>query len=111
MKLPPESVIAPEKVWNYLLLPQVRGDKSQFLALAGYTLAHAEQLLEDLRKQILPLDATLRESSKFGDKYEIRGVLTGPNGNQLRVRTFWMKDADSSVTRFITLVPNRRMAL
>jgi hypothetical protein len=53
MKLPPDSVIAPEKLISYLLVRQTRGDKSAFLATAGYTLANSEQLLRDLREQVL----------------------------------------------------------
>ena len=57
MKLPPDSVIAPEKLISYLLVRQARRDKSAFLATAGYTLANSEQLLRDLREQVLPHDA------------------------------------------------------
>jgi hypothetical protein len=48
MKLPADAVIASEKLINYLLLRQARGDKSAFLARAGYTTANPEQLLHDL---------------------------------------------------------------
>jgi hypothetical protein len=50
VKLPADSVIEPEKLTNYLLVRQARGDKSVFLARAGYTTANAEQLLDDLRR-------------------------------------------------------------
>ena len=62
-------------------------DKSAFLARAGYTLENADQLLRDLRTQILPLEAVALESNKFGRYYEIRGTPTGPNGLMLAVRT------------------------
>ena len=71
MKLLPDAIIAPDKVFRYLLVPQARGDKSGFLAIAGYTLENAEQLLRDLRTQILPLEATPRRSNLFGQYYEI----------------------------------------
>ena len=61
MKLPGTTIIAPEKASRYLLLRQPRGDKSEFLARAGYTLENASQLIQDLRAQLLPLDATLGE--------------------------------------------------
>jgi hypothetical protein len=47
-------------------VPQARGDKSAFLARAGYTLENADELLHDLRTQILPLDTAPLESGKFG---------------------------------------------
>jgi hypothetical protein len=80
VKLPLDAIIAGDKFTRYLLVPQPRGDKSAFLAGAGYTLQNVDQLLHDLRTQILPLDAAPLESGKFGQYYEIRGTLNGPNG-------------------------------
>jgi hypothetical protein len=31
-------------------------------------------------------------STKFGEFYEIRGALTGPDGVTLRVRSIWIKE-------------------
>ena len=63
MRLPADTAIDADKLTRYLLLPQARGDKSAFLAQAGYTLENADQLLRDLRTQILPLDAVSLEST------------------------------------------------
>jgi len=57
MRLPAETVISEDKVVRYLLVPQLRGDKSSFLQKCGYELSNAAHLLRDLRNQILPLDA------------------------------------------------------
>ena len=100
-------MIAPEKLTSYLLVTQARGDKSAFLASAGYTLENSEQLLHDLRKQVLPHDAVLLEKTKFGQFYEIRTSLAGPNGITLRIRSIWMKEHLSGLTKFITLMPER----
>ncbi|MDA1142049.1 MAG: hypothetical protein O3B01_26100 [Planctomycetota bacterium] len=108
MKLPADSTIAPDKITAYLLVPKARGDKSGFLAQAGYALDHSDQLIMDLQRQILPLDASLTQSNKFGQYYEIRGTLTGPNGMVLAVRTVWMTERLSGVTKFITLIPDKR---
>ena len=92
MKLPGDAAIAEDKLTHYLLLPQARGDKSAFLAKAGYTLENADQLMKDLRTQILTLDAEHLEANKFGQYFELRGTLSGPNGhggggeNRTRVR-------------------------
>jgi len=77
MKLPAETVISEDKLLRYLLVPQLRGDKSSFLRQAGYELGNALHLLRDLRAQILPLDAIPLESNQFGQYYEIRGTLEG----------------------------------
>ncbi|MHB8524211.1 MAG: DUF6883 domain-containing protein [Limisphaerales bacterium] len=107
MKLPPNTIIVREKVTRYLLVPQARGDKSGFLERAGYTREDADQLLRDLRLQ-LSLDAEPTKSNKFGQYYEIRGSLTGPNGVTLAVRTVWMSEHLSGVTKFVTPLPVQR---
>ncbi len=88
-------------------MPQARGGKSAFLERGGYTLEDADRLLRDLRLQ-LPLDAVPTKSNKFGQYYEIRGSLTGPNGVTLAVRTIWMTEHLSGVTKFVTLLPDKR---
>jgi len=106
MKLPAESIIAESKITRYLLVSQSRGDKSAFLRRAGYSQENAEALLEDLRAQILPLDATPLEANEFGQYHEIRGALRGPNGATLTVRTIWMTERLTGATKFITLIPD-----
>jgi len=74
VKLPADAVIAVEKLTKYLLVRQARGDKSAFLAQAGYTAANPGQLLHDLRRQVLSKDATLISRTKFGELYEMRAA-------------------------------------
>jgi hypothetical protein len=108
LKLPADTIIAPSKLSQYLLRLRVEDDKSQFLALAGYTLADADRLLRDIRDQVLPLDAEFHEETEYGPKYRIRGTLTGPNGRALRiVVTIWMKENATNQTKFVTLFPNK----
>ena len=107
MKLPADAIIAADKVTRYLLVRQTRGDKSAFLARGGYTLENADQLLHDLRTQSLPLDAMPLHSTEFGQFYDIRGPLMGPNGATLQIRSIWMKENLSGVTKFITLIPEK----
>ena len=108
MKLPPESLIAPEKIFRYLLVHRAKGDKSAFLARAGYDLSNGDRLIDDLRTQILPQDAAPIEQTAHGQFYEIRAPLTGPNGRTLRIRSIWMTEHLSDITKFVTLVPDQR---
>ena len=91
MRLPAHATITREKLTRYLLVHQSRGDKSAFFTRAGYNLENADQLLADLRTQLLPLDVAPLHSTAFGKFYEIRGVLTGPNGVALNVAPFGWK--------------------
>ena len=105
MHLPVEALIAREKLSGYLLVKQVRNDKSQFLAIAGYSTGNAQQLENDLRSQILTKPAVLGRNTKYGQFYEVTGALTGPNGTAVEVKTVWMTEHLSGTTKFITLVP------
>ena len=102
--LDPNAVIAEEKLKNYLLVLLPKDDKSQFLSQAGYTQDNWQQLEQDLREQILPLDAVPTTNTQYGQKYAIAGNLTGPNGKILAVRTIWI--VASGITKFVTLFPN-----
>lgn len=107
MKLPSDTLIAPEKLTQYLLVQRTFDDKSQFLRQAGYTIDNWKQLEEDLRLQVLPADATLIEHTIYGDIFEIRSTLTSPNRTTLFVRTIWMNELKSGVTKLITLYPDK----
>ena len=107
VKLQANTIIAATKLTQYLLRRRVEDDKSQFLALAGYTLEDADRLMRDIREQLLPLEAEFHEETEYGPKYRIRGTLTGPNGRTLRVVTIWMKENATNQTKFVTLFPGK----
>ncbi len=79
MKLPPDSEIPIRKVTHYLLVPRVESDKSIWLARAGYTSENPQRLIDDIRSQILPLQAVPARSSRFGETFEVSGTLHGPS--------------------------------
>ncbi|AIE75893.1 MULTISPECIES: DUF6883 domain-containing protein [unclassified Synechocystis] len=103
MKLAQDSIITQEKLTDYLLKRLPKDDKSQYLARAGYTRSNWRQLEQDLRQQILTLDAIPTGKTQFGQKYEIIGFLKGPNGKCLNVKTIWI--VTETDTRLVTLLP------
>jgi len=107
MKLPHNTLIAPEKLTKYLLVFQPKDDKSRWLAGAGYRMNNWLQLAQDLRNQLLSLDAEFIEETRFGEMYEICGPLTGPNGKTLKVRSYWMRETETRETKFITMFPDK----
>jgi hypothetical protein len=106
MKLLADSAIPIRKLTHYLLVHRPESDKSAWLASGGYTSQNPERLIDDIRSQILTLDAGPARKSKFEDTYEIRGVLHGLSGIPLSVRTIWLKDPLSGMVRLITLIPS-----
>ncbi len=107
MKLPGDSEISLDKLTRYLLVPKTKADKSKFLAQAGYSIANAGRLIEDLRSQILPLDGMFEGTTEFGDFFAIRAALRGPNGVSLRVKTIWICEHLRGNVRFVTLLPDK----
>jgi hypothetical protein len=107
MKLSQDSIISERKIRGYLLLPRIEDDKSGFLAIAGYQLDNWVQLVADLRRHIDENDALLIRTTQYGDMYEIRGSLTGPNGKALNVITVWIRLHANRETRFVTLIPDK----
>ncbi len=107
MKLPENTVIAPEKLLRYLLVPRPADDKSKFLSIAGYSYDNWQTLERDLRQQILSMDAEEVELTKYGTVYEIHGNLRGPNDRILSVVTVWMTEIATEQTKFVTLYPAR----
>lgn len=107
MKLPDDTLIASEKLTKYLLVKRVVGDKSEFLRQAGYTIDNWEQLEQDIRLQVLTKEAVSVEQTVYGEAFEIRASLIGPNGVPLTVRTIWMQESQSGITKFITLYPDK----
>ena len=106
MKLPADVVIPDDKLVRYLLLPRQESDKSQFLSIAGYTLATWEVLAHDLHNLAKADEIADMTMSPYGIKWEVRGTLTGPNGQVLRIVTVWITLEASGETRFVTLFPD-----
>lgn len=92
---------------RYLLLPRDENDKSEFLAIAGYTLDTWEVLKRDLYDLAKFHEAVDTVTSPYGTKHELRGILTGPNRQTLHVVTVWITLAATGETRFVTLFPDR----
>lgn len=110
MKLQRDSVISDRKLKEYLLSSRVEDDKSGFLEIAGYTASHWQELGNDLRELAEENDADLTRSTVYGDMYEVKGSLVGPNGKTLQVITVWIPLKANGETRFVTLVPDKEAA-
>ena len=107
VKLPEDVVIPEDKLVRYLLLPREDNDKSQFLGIAGYTLATWEVLARDLHDLAKTYEISDKVISPYGIKWEVQGSLTGPNGQVLYVVTVWIMLETSGETRFVTLFPDK----
>ncbi len=109
MKLPARehAVIEAAKLRDYLLSAShpVGRFKAPFFASLGYGSADWRRLDEDLRELAVSGDAEPGQSSPYGRKYEIRGILKGPSGKSAEVLTVWIILFGEDVPQFVTAFP------
>ncbi|MEO6486777.1 MAG: DUF6883 domain-containing protein [Thermoanaerobaculia bacterium] len=109
MKIPNANRASVEatKLRDYLLTPShpVGRFKAPFFAALGYSQDQWPQLEADLRSQHVLQDAEPAAASSYGQKYEIRAILVGPDGRSAEVVTIWIILAGEDAPRFVTAYP------
>ena len=66
IKIPPEAIIAPEKLSEYLLAWRPTDDKSRFLEQAGFARQQPEKLAEAIRHLAASAEAWEDGRSEYG---------------------------------------------
>lgn len=107
MKLPSTAIIPIEKLTHYLLVPRKQGDKSKFLALAGFTLQNPNELLTAIRRLIAQEHAVEDDTNDYGVFFHVDGGLIGPKQKTLVTRTIWLRHHSDDQFYFVTLIPLR----
>lgn len=109
MKLPwaYQAVISESKLKEYLLSDEhpLGRTKAQVLKRFGYSSESWMILGEDLRTLARNNDVVLVETSPFGTRFVVDGVLHTPNGRELLLRSVWFVDIDSEIPHFVTAYP------
>ncbi|MBW4555625.1 MAG: hypothetical protein KME59_06760 [Trichormus sp. ATA11-4-KO1] len=110
MKIPPDAIIADEKITRYLLVPREQDDQSKFLAQAGFTQDNPELLKVAIRQLADSTEAIQDRDNEYGVFYRVTGELIGVNQRNLAVITVWLQRAVDGKFQFITLKPNKESA-
>jgi len=109
MKLPgaEAATIDSGKVREYLLSLShpVGRFKASFFASLGYGSAQWELLRNDLLALAREEPAATSLRTSYGQKYEVRGTLSGLNGRSAAVVTVWIILHGDSSPRFVTAFP------
>lgn len=105
MRIPPDAVVPPEKLRDYLLAPRPFDDKSKFLALAGFSRDNPHVLLGAIRQLAGAVEARTDGSNEYGEFLRVEGEIQGPNGKSLSVTTIWLRWHADGRVRFVTLKP------
>jgi hypothetical protein len=106
VKIPPDALIAPEKLTKYLLVRRVKDDKSRYMARAGFHLSDPQVLAAAIRRASQQAEATIDRANEHGIYYNVCCELTGPNGHKLPVVLVWLLRLDG-IYSFVTLVPDK----
>ena len=100
------AIIAPEKLRDYLLSAAhpIGRYKSAFFRSLGYTQGQWQLLERDLRA-VLSNEAELSAASEYGQKFTVRGALSGPNGRSAGIVSVWIILGGETAPRFVTAYP------
>jgi hypothetical protein len=82
--------------------------KAAFFEALGYSAADWRQLDTDLRQLAATGELAVGERIRYGQKYEIRGILRGPSGRSAHVPTVWIVRRDEETLQFVTAFPGEK---
>lgn len=111
MQLPEyeNAILKKEKFTEYTLNPNKDPNKARaFKEALGYDLSNYQDLIESIRKELPKCEAVLKGDVGFGQRYEVRMRLKGPNGKTANVLTAWIKDKKNGELRLITVYVDKR---
>lgn len=112
VKLPnaEHAVIEDAKVRDYLLSEShpVGRFKAAFFTAMGFRSDRWQELQSALREHARQHEARPGEWSEYGTKYEVTGVLAGPEGRTATVLVAWIVPTGENAPRLITVQPARR---
>jgi hypothetical protein len=108
LKLPntDKAIIAQEKLCGYVLSTThpVGKFKAAFFRNLGFSGDNWSELEAEIRS-ILDNEATVGEKTDYGQKFEVRGVLSGTNRQTANIVTAWIMLNGENIPRFITAYP------
>ena len=79
--------------------------KARFFNRLGFTASRWEELQAQLLELVLHADAEMVETTPFGQKYEVRGIIRGPNGRIAGVLTTRIIRDGEHRPRLVTAIP------
>jgi hypothetical protein len=111
VKLPniDKAVISSDKLRDYLLSRShpIGRFKAAFFNKLGFS-ADNWEIMEEALRSVLEGDAQEKDVTEYGNKYEIRRVITGPSGLSVEIVTVWIILKGENHPRFITAYPGER---
>lgn len=102
-----QAIVDGAKVRDYLLLLEhpIGRFKAASFGTLGYTRDQWQRLQQELLEPGQSGTAEQGRKSAFGQKYEVRGILTGPSGGRAEIVTVWSVLNGEESPRFVTAFP------
>jgi hypothetical protein len=108
MKLPnyEQAVVPQAKIVEYLLsLNHEDGrSKARFFLSFGFRIEQWEVLASALLAHAANHEITKIESSPFGTRYVVEGIISAPDGRTAHIRAVWFIETDEERPRFVTAI-------
>lgn len=109
MRLPhaDQAIIETRKIRDYILSFEhsIGRFKAFFFAGLGFTAENWEALDAEIRRIALECEAEVAQRTAYGQKYVVRGRLSGTEGRGADVVTVWIVSAEEQRPRFVTVYP------
>ena len=99
------AFVAKEKLLDYLLDDENSKGKSIFFHLFGYFKDNFEDLGITLQTLACSGKVTATETTKFGTKFIVDGVVTTPNGRSVYLTSVWIIKNEEDFPRVVTVYP------
>jgi hypothetical protein len=109
VKLPnaENAIITQDKLTEYLLSPShlIGKWKARFFLSIGFSKTKTDDLKSALLHVAKSGEVTNRQTTDFGIKYVVDGVIRGPSGKTANVRTVWVQEQGQDQPRLVTAYP------
>lgn len=112
MRLPNHqlAVVHRAKVVDYLLSDAHHDGrhKAAFFKRFGFAVESWEGLAQALRQHATKHDVTKVETSRYGHRYIVEGIIHSPDTRNPLIRAVWFVETDEETPHFVTAYPLRR---
>ena len=79
-----------------------------FFKRLGFAAAEWERVAQALCEHAAEYDVTRVETSSYGQRYIVEGIIRSPDMRNPLIRTVWFVESGEDTPRFVTAYPLRR---
>jgi hypothetical protein len=105
-----QSIVHDDKLGLYFFNPKhsTGWPKGRFLISIGFSSVNPMEVIEALRNQATFGHLTSTKTD-YGTRLEVDGPITSPTGTIAQIRTVWYVSQETTIQRFVTFKPLRKV--